>query len=114
MSFNQIEDYANALINQPEFADTSTSWNFFLMTTGVKEDHLHRITQDGRPQGLFLDLGRAKVWVKRWGEVLRLAEARLQFVQDVLKVQVTDEEIDQRVAEVKSSLLRQRKDREAA
>ncbi|WKL21384.1 ATP-binding protein [Agrobacterium tumefaciens] len=112
--FNQIEDYANALINQPEFADTSTSWNFFLMTTGVKEDHLHRITQDGRPQGLFLDLGRAKVWVKRWGEVLRLAEARLQFVQDVLKVQVTDEEIDQRVAEVKSSLLRQRKDREAA
>lgn len=59
--FNQIEDYANALINQPEFADTSTSWNFFLMTTGVKEDHLHRITQDGRPKGfsLILDAQRS-------------------------------------------------------
>lgn len=112
--FDQIEDYANALINQPEFDDTSTSWNFFLMTTGVKEDQIHRITQEGRPPGLFLDLGRAKVWVKRWGEVLRLAEARLQFVQDVLKVEVTDKEIDQRVAAVKSSLLRQRKDAEAA
>ncbi|CUX18253.1 conserved hypothetical protein [Agrobacterium tumefaciens str. CFBP 5621] len=112
--FDQIEDYANALINQPEFENTSTSWNFFLMTTGIKEDQLHRITQDGRPTGLFLDLGRAKVWVKKWSEVLRLAEARLQFVQDVLKVEVTDEEIDQRVAAVKTSLLRQRKDAEAA
>lgn len=84
------------------------------MTTDVDEDQMHRITQDRRPSGLFLDLGRAKVWVKRWGEVLRLAEARLQFVQEVLKVQVTDEEIDQRVAAVKSSLLRQRKNAEAA
>jgi hypothetical protein len=112
--FDQIEDYANTLINQPEYENTSTSWNFFLMTTGVKQDQMHRITQEGRPPGLFLDLGRAKVWVKRWGEVLRLAEARLKFVQDVLKVQVTDEEIDQRVAEVKSSLLRQRRSNEAA
>ncbi|MBY3597878.1 ATP-binding protein [Rhizobium bangladeshense] len=112
--FDQIEDYASALISQPEYENTSTSWNFFLMTTDVDKDQEHRITQDGRPPGLFLDLGRAKVWVKKWGEVLRLAEARLQFVQDVLKVEVTDEEIDQRVTAVKSSLLRQRKDAEAA
>ncbi|MFS2151427.1 ATP-binding protein [Rhizobium sp. Rhizsp42] len=112
--FDQIEDYAHTLINQPEFTDTSTSWNFFLMTTDISPDQAHRITQEGRPTGLFLDLGRAKVWVKRWGEVLRLAEARLKFVQETLQVQVTDEEIDQRVAAVKSSLLRQRKDAEAA
>lgn len=108
--FDQIEDYALTLINQPEFSDNSTFWNFFLMTTDVDDDAVHRITQHDKPAGLFLDLGRAKVWVKKWGEVLRLAEARLQFVQDILKVEVTDAEIDQRVSALKSSLLKQRPD----
>lgn len=112
--FDQIEDYARALIDQPEFEDTSTNWNFFLITTDIEGDQLHRITQHDRPQGLFIDTGRAKVWVKRWGEVLRLAEARLNFIQDVLQIEVTDEEIDLRVAQVRSSILKHQKDTAAA
>lgn len=106
--FDQIEDYAKTLIAQPEYKDTSTVWNFFLITTDIEEDSIHRVTQNDRPPGLFLDLHRAKVWVKRWGEVLRVAEARLQFVQDHLKVEVTNEDIDARVEALKSSILRQR------
>jgi Histidine kinase-, DNA gyrase B-, and HSP90-like ATPase len=105
--FDQLEDYAQALIGQPEFANTSTSWNFFLLTTDVDRESIHRITQANRPTGLFLDLDRAKVWVKKWGEVLRLAEARLQFVQDILKVEVSESEIEQRVLALKSSILKQ-------
>jgi Histidine kinase-, DNA gyrase B-, and HSP90-like ATPase len=112
--FDQLEEYAQTLIGQPEFADNSTSWNFFLLTTDIDPEVIHRITQANRPTGLFLDLGRAKVWVKKWGEVLRLAEARLQFVQDILKVEVTDEEIDSRVSALKTSILGQRKTDQAA
>jgi hypothetical protein len=112
--FDQLEDYAQSLINQPEYENNSTSWNFFLVTTDVDRESLHRITQDGRPSGLFLDLGRAKVWVKRWGEVLRLAEARLQFVQDILKVEVSIQEIDQRVSALRSAILKQQSDEQAA
>ncbi|URK86074.1 hypothetical protein LP421_02870 (plasmid) [Rhizobium sp. RCAM05350] len=81
---------------------------------GVDEDQLHRITQAGRPEGLYLDLGRAKVWVKRWSEILRAAEGRLKFVQDVLKVEVSDKELDKRFDVVRTSLLRQQKVDEAA
>ncbi|TAA50605.1 ATP-binding protein [Shinella sp. JR1-6] len=110
--FNQIEEYAVALTKQPEYLNTSTSWNFFLVTTDVAADQLHRITQPNRPTGLFVELERGKVWVKRWGEVLREAEGRLKFVGDILDVEVSDEEIDQRFATLKASILRQRKDPE--
>lgn len=107
---DQLESYAVAITGQPEYQDNSTSWTFFLMTTDIDDRQMHRVTQNNRPPGLFLEMARAKVWIKTWGEVLRNAEARLRFIQDQLKIEVSNQEIDRRIAELRGSILRQKTD----
>lgn len=65
-----------------------------------------RITQENRAVGLFIDKPNHKVWVKSWSELLRDAEGRLKFVQDQLRIEVSDEEIETRIAELKASVLK--------
>ena len=65
-----------------------------------------RITQNDRPVGLFLDKPNHKVWVKSWAELIRDCEVRLQFVQDKLKIEVSAEEIEERITQLKSSILK--------
>ena len=46
------------------------------------------------------------LWVKTWGEVLRESEARHQFIQDQLKIEVTDEQIDARIKDLAQSVIK--------
>jgi hypothetical protein len=103
---DQLEDYVNAILSQPEFVTTSNNWNFFLITSQYDETVKQRVTQKGRPLGLYLDGENHKVWVKTWGEVIRDGEARLHFIQDKLRIEVKDEEIEQRISELKSSYVK--------
>jgi hypothetical protein len=65
-----------------------------------------RITQENRPLGLMTDKPNYKVWVKSWAEIIRDCENRLKFVQDTLRIEVSAEEIQSRIAELKSSVMR--------
>ena len=65
-----------------------------------------RITQENRPVGLLIDKPNHKVWVKSWAALLRDAESRLKFVQDQLRIEVSTEEIEMRIAELKASVLK--------
>jgi hypothetical protein len=47
-----------------------------------------------------------KVWVKSWAEIIRDCENRLKFVQDTLRIEVSAEEIQSRIADLKSSVMR--------
>ena len=49
-----------------------------------------RIYQKDRPHGLFLNGDNFQFWIKTWAEVVRENEARLQFVQQKLQVEVLD------------------------
>lgn len=99
---DQLEDYVTAMLSQPEFTTTSNSWNFFLITTEYDDAVKPRVTQKGRPVGLFLEGENHKVWIKTWGEIIRDAEARLHFIQDALRIEVKDEEIEQRISALKA------------
>jgi hypothetical protein len=103
---DQLEDYVNAIITQPDFVSTSTSWNFYLVTVKYDDVVKERITQTGRPIGLFLDKPNHKVWIKSWAELIRECEARLDFVQEKLQIQVSAEEIETRIVSLKASILR--------
>ena len=103
---DQLEDYVNAILAQPDFVQTSTTWNFYLVSGTYDEVVKERITQKDRPVGLFLDKPNHKVWVKSSAELIRDCEARLQFVQDKLKIEVSAEEIGERIAQLKSSILK--------
>jgi hypothetical protein len=103
---DQLEDYVNSILAQPDFVSTSTSWNFYLVTSEYDDVVKERITQENRATGLFIDKPNHKVWVKSWVELLRDAEGRLKFVQDQLRIEVSAEEIEMRIAELKASVLK--------
>jgi len=63
---DQLEDYVNSILAQPDFINTSTSWNFYLVTSEYDDVVKERITQENRAVGLFIDKPNHKVWVKSW------------------------------------------------
>jgi Histidine kinase-, DNA gyrase B-, and HSP90-like ATPase len=103
---DQVEDYVNAILAQPDFINTSTLWNFYLVTSEYDDVVKQRITQENRPRGLFIDKPNHKVWIKSWAELIRDCEARLKFVQDKLRIEVSAEEIQDRIARLKASVLK--------
>jgi hypothetical protein len=103
---DQLEDYVNALLAQPDYINTSTFWNFFLVTTEYADVVKERVTQKDRPVGVFLDKPNHRVWVKTWAELLRECEGRLNFIQKKLRVEVSAAEIEERIAQLKAAILR--------
>jgi len=106
VELDQLEDYVNALKGQPDFARTDTYWNFYLVTGEYDPSIADRITQKDRPVGLFLEKDNSRVWVKTWSELIRECEGRLQFIQDKLRVEVSGDEIEERIAMLKASIQR--------
>lgn len=103
---DQLEDYVNAIKAQPEYNDTSNTWTFYLVTGEYDETVKGRITQSGRPVGLFIEQEGVTVWVKTWAQIVRDCEARLHFIAEKLQVEVSGEEIESRIAQLKSSILK--------
>jgi len=103
---DQLEDYVNAILAQPDFINTSTQWNFYLVTSEYDDIVKQRVTQENRPKGLFIDKPNHKVWIKSWAELIRDCESRLKFVQDKLRIEVSTEEIQDRIARLKASVLK--------
>lgn len=103
---DQLEDYVNSMLRQPDFINTSTFWNFYLVSSECDDVVSERITQKERSVGLFLDKPNHKVWVKSWAELIRDCESRLDFVQEKLRIEVSTEEIENRIAQLKASILK--------
>ena len=103
---DQLEDYVNAIVAQPDFISTSTFWNFYLVTSEYDEVVKQRITQQNWPVGLYIDKPNHKVWVKTWAELIRDCDSRLHFIQEKLAIEVSDEEISSRIEQLKASILK--------
>ena len=103
---DQVEDYVNAIREEPEFLHTDTSWNFYLVASEFEPEIESRIYQRDRPHGLFLNGDNFQFWIKTWAEVVRENEARLQFVQKKLQVEVSDSEIEERIRELQQLVVR--------
>ncbi|WP_375762640.1 ATP-binding protein [Bradyrhizobium sp. B025] len=104
---DQLEDYVNALMEQPDYAHTDTQWTFFLVTGEYDSSIAPRITQKDRPVGLFLKTSNSEVWVKTWAELIRDCDARLHFIQDKLRVEVSADEIDAKITALRASVLKE-------
>lgn len=103
---NQVQDYLDALRQQPDFGHTDTTWHFYLVTTEYDETITSIINQAGRPTGVAQAGDNYIIWVKTWGEVLRESDARHQFIQDELKINVTNEQIDARIRDLVQSVIK--------
>lgn len=84
---DQIDDYMQAVLNDPRFANVETTWDFYLVVRKIKDRLLPRVRQAGQPEGLYseptsFEHARVRVWVRTWSEILREAKQRLEFVKN--------------------------------
>lgn len=103
---DQVEEYLLSLSKQDDFRNTDTSWTLYLVGGSCDETVQARITQSGRAVGLAYEQSNAKVWVKTWAEVIRENEGRFRFIQDELQIGIEDQEIENRIAQLRSSVLK--------
>lgn len=89
---DQIKKYARAVVDDPQFADMRSEWDFMLIVGDLDKDAQRDVTQEGRERGILDQSSidptspvRYRVWVKRWNEVLDTAERRLDFYQESLR-----------------------------
>lgn len=92
--FAQLFDYANSVIQDPRFDKTLVSWDFWLV--GVEtDDALNELcnAQD-RPPGCahIFKAGRARIWVKTWGEIIQDCLGRHEYIRSKLELEIGEEE----------------------
>ncbi|QHN36864.1 ATP-binding protein [Gordonia pseudamarae] len=90
---NQIESYAMAVASDARFADATTEWDFWLVTSEVDSVVRQKSNQRGWERGLAFapdDLPEApgatvRVWVRTWGQIIDEAKHRLDYFQKSLQ-----------------------------
>ena len=91
--YSQLFDYANTVIQDARFDKTLVSWDFWLV--GVQtDDALNELSNSqDRPAGCahIFKTGRAKIWVKTWGEIIHDCLARHEYIRSRLELEVEEE-----------------------
>lgn len=82
----QVDDYMQAVLNEPRFANVETTWDFYLVVRSVKDRLKPQLRQANKPEGLYseptqYEHASVRVWVRTWSEILREAKQRLEFVR---------------------------------
>jgi hypothetical protein len=87
----QIKSYAKAVAADARFANTSTVWDFWLITAELDDDVRGEVNQKGRPRGIAYEPElpdqpdtKVRVWVRTWSEIIDEAKRRLSFFRDGL------------------------------
>ncbi|WP_328831781.1 hypothetical protein OHT77_31445 [Streptomyces sp. NBC_00252] len=70
---NQVDDYRQAVLNEPRFAGVETTWDFRLVVRSIKDTLKPHVRQANQPEGLYSEPtndehARVRVWVCTWSE----------------------------------------------
>jgi hypothetical protein len=80
---NQIEDYALAVISDPQFADVRVEWDFWLITTEMNDIAKAKTKSSDRPPGcvsqLQGDTASARIWLRSWAQIIDDCKERLKY-----------------------------------
>lgn len=88
---DQVEDYANTILEKPVFATDKASWDLILVGTDYDGVVENRFVQGARSQGLVLSptakpgKPAVRVFVRRWRDILDENRARLRFMTSNLE-----------------------------
>jgi hypothetical protein len=83
---NQIERYADAVVNDSQFDLKTTRWDFVVVSGELSSTAANRANQRGRDPGLVVDFEDAdvRVWAKTWGQIIEDAKHRMKYVRNAL------------------------------
>lgn len=90
---SQVKDYARAVAKDERFKDTNTRWIFWAVSNEMNDDAYRESHQRGRPSGLVYDDDKLNitVWAKTWGQIIQDCKARLNFFQEKLNYEATQD-----------------------
>lgn len=84
--FGQIADYATAITEHPEVADTATKWDFWLIGTELNPSVANQRDKSDRRPGFVRDYGTHRLWVITWGELIDSLRRKFESYRSELAV----------------------------
>jgi Histidine kinase-, DNA gyrase B-, and HSP90-like ATPase len=92
--FSQLFDYANTVIQDSRFNKTDVSWDFWLIGVEVDQALNELCNAQDRPPGCahIFKSGRARIWVKTWGEIIHDCLSRHEYIRSRLELEVEEED----------------------
>jgi hypothetical protein len=92
--YMQLFEYANAVIQDSRFNKTQVSWDFWLIGVEIDESLNELCNAQDRPAGCahIFKMGRAKIWIKTWGEILHDCLSRHEYIRSRLELEVEEDE----------------------
>ena len=89
--YQQIVSYAFAVAGDERFRDTNTRWVFWAVSNEVSGEVQKLTAMDDKPRGQAYKGGDVEIWVKSWGQIIEDCRSRLQFFQQELQYEASDE-----------------------
>lgn len=89
----QIKKYATAVATDERFHNVPAKWTFLAISNELDAYAEEEANQRNKPKGLIHDSAQHNitVWAKTWAEVIANARAKLQFINEKLNYNVTQE-----------------------
>ncbi|WP_029291321.1 ATP-binding protein [Cellulomonas sp. HZM] len=102
---NQIEMYADAVLQDNRFDTETTHWEFWIIGDEVDSYVDNRRRQQTAPIGAIQHTKQYTIWVKLWSEILRDANHRHKFVQKNLDWQASRDHSVERMRQKYAEML---------
>ncbi|OUY06990.1 ATP-binding protein [Acinetobacter populi] len=98
----QIKKYATAVAMDERFHNVPAKWTFLAISNELDAYAEEESNQRNKPKGLIHDSSQQNitVWVKTWSEIIANARAKLQFINQHLQYEVTQESSQKYLKEV--------------
>lgn len=87
----QITSYAFAVSEDERFRDTHTRWVFWAVSNEVSGEVQKLAAMSNKPRGQTFEGSGVEIWVKSWGQIIEDCRSRLQFFQQELQYEASDE-----------------------
>lgn len=113
---SQIEKYAIAVAEDERFLNKKVNWTFLAISNDLDSYAKRKSNQRNLPPGVVFQDGELniKVIVRSWAEVIGNARAKLQFINDHLKYEVTHDSSRQYLKETHAEFIPQNNDQISA
>lgn len=89
--YNQVYNYLDVIIKQPEFNAPNMYWEFYLVGCDFdSSDFIKNLIQTNKPHGIpsliqNLENGRIKIFAKKWSEIFTDFEIKHNFLSEKLQ-----------------------------
>lgn len=89
---NQIENYADAVSKDTRFDKVEVQWDFYVVSTEIRDVIERRRRSENMPYGQILNSGGMRIWVYTWTEIIQSAEHRMKFLKQQLNYQPDEDQ----------------------